>query len=359
VRIIDKYLLKEFALPLMYCFDAFVMLFIVLDLLDNLSDFLQYHAKLGQILHYYLIILPEALVMILPMSLLLAVLFCLSNLGKNNELIALRASGISVLRLATPLFGVGVISTAIVFFVNEAFVPRARENADAFKADLRGRTSKAEIENFFFVNTTERRDWFARRFKTRQRLLETVEVHQRTPDNKPLLDVFADSAVWSNGFWRFQQTDGYDYSSGQEAVWHVAETNFPAFNEPPKRLILEARRANDMTTAELRRHIAELQHARRKGHLPEYQVEFYRRYAFPWTCLVVMWIGVPLGMRSNRRSGAMMGVATALILVVAFYFLNYITLALGKGERIPPPLAAWLTNAVFGAVGALLLVRAN
>jgi len=359
VRIIDKYLLKEFALPLVYCFDAFVMLFIVLDLLDNLSDFLLYHAKFSQVLHYYLIILPEALVLILPMSLLLAVLFCLSNLGKNNELIALRASGVSILRLATPLLGVGVVSTGVVFFVNEAFVPRSKEKADAFKTELRGRGSKDEIENFFFANTTERRDWFARRFKTRQRLLETVEVHQRTPDNKPLLDLFADSAVWSNGLWRFQQTDGYDYSRVQETVWHVPETNFPAFTESPKRLALEARRANDMTTAELRRHIAELQHARRKGHLAEYQTELYRRYAFPWTCLVVMWIGVPLGMRGSRRGGAMMGVATALALVVAFYFLNYITLALGKGERIPPPLAAWLTNGIFGLVGAMLLVRAN
>jgi lipopolysaccharide export system permease protein len=359
VRIIDKYLLREFAVPLVYCLDAFLMLFIVLDLLDNLSDFLQYHAKIGQILHYYLIILPEAAVTILPMSLLLAVLFCLSNLGKNNEIIALRASGISVLRLATPLLGVGVLATGVVFFVGETFVPQSRDKANAFKSELRGRGSKSEIDNFFFANTNERRDWFARRFKTRQRLLETVEVHQRTADNKPLLDVFADSAVWSNGLWRFQQVDGYDYSHGQETFWHVPETNFPALTETPKRLALEARRPSDMTTAELRRHIAELEHARRRGHVADYRVEYYRRYASPWTCLIVMWIGVPLGMRSSRRGGAMMGIATALVLVVSFYFLSQINVALGRGEHLPPMLASWLTNAIFGAVGAALLLRAN
>jgi lipopolysaccharide export system permease protein len=360
VRIIDKYLLKEFALPLVYCFDAFVMLFIVLDLLDNLSNFLMYHAKFSAVLHYYLIILPEAVVMILPMSLLLAVMFCLSNLGKNNELIALRASGLSILRLALPLLAVGLAASVAVFLIDEAFVPRGKEKAEAFMADLRGRSSKYVLENFFFANTTERRDWFARRFDTRTRQLETVEIHQRSAANKPQLDIFADNAVWTNGQWRFRQADIYDYSRGPEtAPWRAIETNFPAFTEQPRRLILEARRASQMTTSELRRQIATLEHARRRGHVAEYQVEYYRRYAFPLTCFIVIWLGVPLGMRTSRRAGAMMGVATALLLVVAFYFLTNISLALGKGEHLPPALAAWLTNAIFATIGAVLLARAN
>src|SRR2546427_5190834 len=228
------------------------MLWIVLDLLDNLSDFLQYHARLGQVLHYYLITLPEAFVLILPMSLLLAVLFCLTNLGKNNELIALRASGVSVVRMAAPLLAVGLVASIAVFAVGQSYVPRSKEKADAFLIDLRGRGSKYMLENFFFANATEHRDWFARRFDTRNRQLETVEVHQRNADNKPQLDIFADSAVWSNGVWRFRQADIYDYSKGPEtAVWHVAQTNFPAFTEQPKRLILEARRPSQMTTTEL------------------------------------------------------------------------------------------------------------
>ena len=71
MRILDKYLLREFLLPVVYCFDAFVMLYIVQDLLGRLGDFIQYHAKVSQIVSYYLIILPEALVVMLPMALLL------------------------------------------------------------------------------------------------------------------------------------------------------------------------------------------------------------------------------------------------------------------------------------------------
>lgn len=359
MRILDKYLLREFAWPLLYCFDAFLMLFIVLDLLDNLADFLQYHARVGQVLQYYLIVLPGAFVLILPMSLLLAVLFCLSNLGKNNELIAMRASGVSLLRTGAPLFGVGVVATALVFWVNESFVPRAKEKADAFLFDLRGRGSRYTLENFFFANPAEHRDWFARRFDTRARRLETVEVHQRGADHRPLLDVFADSATWSNGQWQFAQADIYDYRGGRETVVRVAATNFPAFNESPKRLVLEGRRPSQMTVGELRRHILALEETRRRSQIAEYRVELQYRYAFPLTCFIVVWLGVPLGMQVSRRGGAMLGVATALGLVVAFYFLSHISLALGKGQHLPPAVAAWLTHAIFAAVGAALLARAQ
>ena len=82
MRILDKYLVKEFGLPLIYCFDAFVMLWFVLDLLGRLGDFLEAHATFVQIVRYYLITFPDVLVMIIPVSLLLGVMFCLSNLRR-------------------------------------------------------------------------------------------------------------------------------------------------------------------------------------------------------------------------------------------------------------------------------------
>jgi LPS export ABC transporter permease LptG len=357
VRIIDKYLLKEFALPLLYCFDAFLMLFLVLDLLENLGDFIQYHVRAGQILQYYLITLPDALVLLLPMSLLLAVLFCLSNLGKHNELIALRASGVGIGRIALPLLACGALATVVVFALNQSLVPRAKERADSFLSEMRGRGAKSVFANFFFANIPERRDWYARRFDTRARQLETVEVHQRNPTGAPLFDIFAETAVWTNNAWRFLQADVYDHARGQEVVFHVAETNLTAINESPRRLAVEGRQADQLTTSELRRHIDVLLHqTSRARRVAEYQVTYHYRFAFPLTCLIIIWLGVPLGTRVSRR-GPMLGVGVALLLIVAFYFLTNISLAMGKGERLPPALAAWLTNGVFTVVGAVLMAR--
>ena len=356
MRILDKYLLREFALPLLYCFDAFLMLWIVQDLLGNLSDFIQFHARLGQILHYYLIVLPEAFVLIIPMSLLLAVLFCLATLGKHNELIALRASGISVLRLAMPLLAMGVLASLLVFGVNEAFVPKSQERADAFMNELRGKGERNVLENFFFSNSVEHRDWYARRFNTRIGVLENVEIHEQRPDGTPRLDIFAERARWTSGAWAFYQVNIYDYRQTLASVAHVAETNFPAIKDAPDRLALEGRRPDELSSRELRRYIRALKRSGRTARIAQYQVTLHYRYAFPLTCFIVIWLGIPLGMRVSR-SGPMLSVGIALLLVVTFYFMTSITLAMGRGDRIPPALAAWLTNAIFAAVGAVLFVR--
>lgn len=356
MRIIDKYLLKEFAVPLMYCFDAFLMLWIVLDLFDNLSDFIQYHAALKDVFRYYLIVLPEAIVLILPMSLLLGVLFCLSNLGKHNELIAMRASGISVGRLAMPLLTIGALATVVVFGINEAFVPRAKERADAFMSILRGKGEKHVLENFFYFNPSDRRDWYVHRFNTHSGEMDHVEVRQQKPNGTPDLEIFAERARWADGKWTFYNADIYNYIQTQPTTVRVAETNFPAIKESAKRLAVEARKPDQLMTSELRRYIRLQKQSGRRARLAEYQVIHDYRYAFPLTCLLVVWIGIPLGMRVSRR-GPMLGVGMALLLVVAFYFMSNITLAMGKGERIPPLLAAWLTNAVFGIVGGVLLAR--
>ena len=352
MRILDKYLLREFLVPLLYCFDAFVMLYIVQDLLGRLGDFIQHHAKVTQVISYYLIILPEAVVMMLPMALLLATLFCLSNLGKNNELIAFRASGISNLRLATPFLIAGTVATVAVFFVYEFFVPTGKARAETFKSELHGHGSRTVLDNFFYANMTENRAWYIHRFNTQTKQLDFVEIHQRKPDGTALLDVFAKNATWVNGHWQFNDADVYDHTLPHDVLVRVAETNFPAFNETPIRLALEGREPEQLRINELHQQI---KHTTFK--LAAYKVELQRRFAFPLICLIVIWLGFPLGVHVSRRGGALLGVGTALVLVVAFFLVMNIALALGKGERIPPVMAAWLPDALFAGIGAVLMRR--
>ena len=358
MRILDRYLLREFAWPLLYCFDAFAMLMIVIDLFGSLNEFIDFHARLGTVAHYYLIIFPEMFVLIMPMSLLLALLFCLSNLGRHNELTAMRASGISLARLALPLLGVGLAATLVVFAVNELFVPRARERADALMATLKGKAERDVLENFFFANATEHRDWYARRFNTRLFEMENPEVHDRKPNGAPDCDIYAERARWIEGQWHFFTADVYDHRQDPPIVTRVAETNFPAIRDTPKRLAVEGKSPDQLTSAELRRYIRAQHRAGHTAGLAKYEVTYHYRYAFPLTCLIVVLMGIPLGMQVGR-SGPLLGVGTALVLVIAFYFLNNITLALGAGGRIPAVAAAWLTNAIFTIVGLVLLARAR
>ena len=356
MRILDKYLLREFAWPLLYCFDAFAMLMVVVDLFGTLDEFIGFHAPLSTVVHYYLILFPGMFVLIMPMSLLLGLLFCLSNLGKHNELIAMRVSGVSLARIAVPLLGIGLAATLVVFAVNELFVPRSKERADALMAALKGRGQRGVLENYFFDNAVERRDWYVRRFDTHTSEMENPEVHGRKPDGTPDSDVYAERALWIQGQWHFFGADVYDHRQNPPLVTRVGETNFPAFKESPRRLEVEGKQPDELTSSELRRYVRTQRRAGHTAGLAKYEVNLQYHYAFPWTCFIVVLIGIPLGMRVSR-SGPLLGVSTALMIVVAFYFLSHIALALGEGGRIPAMAAAWMTNLVFGGVGLTLLLR--
>ncbi len=358
MRIVDKYLLREFAWPLLYCFDAFAMLMIVIDLFSTLDEFITSHASFTAVFHYYLILFPEMFVLIMPMALLLGLLFCLANLSKYNELVAMRTSGISLVRLALPLLAIGLAATGAVFAVNELFVPHAREKADALRASMKGKGERDVLENFFFANSTEHRDWYARRFDTRRFEMDNAEVHDRKADGTPGVDLYAERARWIDNQWHFFNADVYDHRLEPPLVVRVTETNFPAFKESPKRLAVEGKQPDQLSSSELRRYIRTQRRANHLAGLAKYEVNLQYRYAFPLTCVIVVLMGIPLGMRVSR-SGPLLGVGTALTLVVAFYFLNNITLALGEGGRIPPAVAAWMTNAIFTSVGVVLLFRAR
>lgn len=358
VRTLDKYLLREFFWPLLYCFDAFALLWVVMELFDNLPEFVQHHAKIGQVLRYLFTTFPEAFVLLLPMSLLLGLLFCLANLAKHNELVAMRAGGVSMARLALPLLGIGVLGSVVVFAVNELFVPHARDQAARQMNALKGKGELGVIDNFFFANPSERRTWFAQRLNLVSNQMDSVEIHEDNADGTPRRDIYAVRARWINKMWQFYEVRIDDHTAGQSGTSYVAEANFPELKEKPDRLAIEGRKPEQLSTAELRRQLRAFQRTNQPRHITEFQVELHYRYAFPWICLLVVWIAIPLGTRVSR-SGPMLAVGATLMLVFAFYFLTQVALKLGTGGRVSPALAAWLTNIIFAIIGTVLLARAR
>ena len=117
MKIIDKYLLRTFMVPLVYCLVGFSMIFVIFDLFDHFSDFMEAKTSLLDILKYYLFILPSILSYIVPISLLLSVLYALSTLTRSNELTAMRASGVSLYRLMLPFMTMGLLFALAVLTV--------------------------------------------------------------------------------------------------------------------------------------------------------------------------------------------------------------------------------------------------
>jgi len=358
VRILNRYLLREFLLPFFYCLDAFALLWLVMDLFGRLDDFIEAKVTFFQAVRYYLVLFPEAFVQIIPMALLLGLLFSLANLARHNELLAMRAGGVSLIRLAAPLWGIGLAATIVVFAINEIFVPGAREKANTLMKIYRGKATPDMVENIFFTNLSAHRDWYIPRLNTRTGELLAPEVHERNPDGSPRRDIFAQRAFWNGSQWIFQAVDVYDHTAAVSPppVERFQQMTFPQLNETPQRLVTENKLPVEMTSRELRRTMRAFDRAGHRHRTAPLRATLHHRYAFPATCFFVIWIGLPLGLQT-RRSGALLSVGTALILVVAYYIVSQITFKLAAGGHLPAPLAAWLANLAFLVGGGVLLWR--
>ena len=206
MKLIDKYLLQTFLAPLVYCLLAFVMIYIVYDLFDNLPDFIEGRTPLLLVAKYYFILMPSVLVRIVPISLLLAVLYALYQLTKNNELTAMRASGVSLTRLMIPFVAVGVLASVAVAAVNETLGPSAAFWCRKFLAQQKRADDNVDVykkEVAFSLPNTDR-DWYVGEFDMRSFDMKNIVLTQQRHDRRS--DEYRLQAVrgrWLDNKWWF------------------------------------------------------------------------------------------------------------------------------------------------------------
>jgi lipopolysaccharide export system permease protein len=340
-------------------------LWVVFDLIgDNLPDFVAYKSKFREVVAYYWIVMPRTLVLVLPIALILSLLYCLSQFSRHNELTAMRAGGISVSRLTIPYLTVGLFCAAVVFVLNEEVVPSSLAKAEDFMSWQRTRQRRASqvIRPFFYSNRAAHREWMADEFRPDEGRLNGVSVMVRSAANAPAHYYSAKSATWQNGAWVFHDLISVDYDeTGQPIAFRnkpVAQQLMAEFTETPQTMLRAAQlhKPDHMTLEELRRRIEDGRNPPTPTVLRQLRMAYYDRFAHPWICVVVVLLGIPFGISSDRR-GTFLGIANSLALFFAYYLVINIDRALGQNGYLNPVVAAWLPNVTFGAVGAFFLSR--
>ena len=362
MKLLDKYLLRTLLVPLAYCLAAFNLLYIVFDLFGSLDNFVEAGTPLRRIAQYYAYLLPSAFFIIFPVSLLLAILYALSSLTKTNELVAMRACGISLFRLMTPIIAVGLIFSVLVAIVNESIAPHCAYWTDKF---LKMEKHKGAVDVFLasmlgFVNTPAERDWLIGEFDTRTFRMKDIALTQRYPDGTSE-KIQAARGEWLDGKWWFfevvrQRYDNQSNPMGRVRFAPMEEMNF--LTEKPADFLNEVK--DPLENPEFVS-VREMKHFMRTHRLaPTAQarllVNMHQRMAMPWTSFVVALFGIPLGAQSGRR-GAFIGIIAALFTFFLFFAMVQFCSALGKKGSLDPLIAAWLPNAVFFVAGCVLLYR--
>jgi lipopolysaccharide export system permease protein len=368
VRLLDRYLLRELLVPLAGCLVGFLVFLVSFDVFAMLEKFRDAQMGPSAIARYYLYSLPGFLNVILPMSLLLALLYALTNHSRHHELTAMRAAGISTWRLMVPYLGVGVLASLLLFAVNEWLAPDGPERAAAMLDKGTGKSSKDDWRRMTFANARDNRTWSIESCNIRTAEMVRPIILWETPDGGRR-EIYAESARYEEGSWVFANVRDVRYRGTNDPIpQSSALTNRLAFSdwrETPEFIRSEAKiaalsnvratKGAQLSLREIRTYL-ELNPDLPSGRRALLRTQFHARLAEPWRCVVVVLMAVPFGMPAGRRN-AFVGVASSIFIAFAFFIVQRLALALGTGGYVMPEISAWAPNAVFAAFGLWLTKR--
>ena len=358
MRLLDRYILGHFLQAYVYCIAAFISIWFIFDVSDNISNFLDQRVSRMLILKYYLTQVPQILVVLLPIALLLALLFSLGRMSRSNEIVSMLTAGVSLPRILAPLLLVALLTTGVSTFLNYSLAPHAEYARKTLLEDQKSRRAQRGLLGQIFRNRTDNRTWFIQQFYPGDNLFRTVHIIQQDANDNIVTNYLATRALYhpETRSWELQETKVIHYDEAgniTESIPYVESMMIADWSETPYRLSSANLRAEYLSVPELREYLqanADFPSAL----LAPFSTHLHYRLAAPWSCLVIALIAAPLGIGYSRR-GILSSVAAAIIIAFAMNFVTHLFLALGEGERISDWAAAWTPNILFGLLGLVLL----
>src|SRR6184192_4689368 len=177
VNLFDRYITRNFLQAYLYCIIGFISIWFIFDISDSISTFLDQHVGFGRVLEYYATQIPQILVILLPVSLLLALLFVLGRMSRSNEIVSMLTAGVSIPRVLAPLIGMGLLTVAGSFALNYALAPHAEMAKKNFIATAR--SHQVTVQGQIFRNRTDLRTWFVQSFRPGHNVFNNVQVLQQ------------------------------------------------------------------------------------------------------------------------------------------------------------------------------------
>ena len=348
---LDFYVFREFMIPFSILLFAFTFLFLIGDIFNDLSDFLDGKAPFAVTARYFIAKMPGNIRFVLPISVLLACMYTLANFGRNKEITAMRSSGLSLIRCGFSIFCVGFVVMLVNFWFNEQLVPYTEQE-------------KTLYNMLQYRSPDKLRDWLFQDFD-RNGIQHNVilKKYYFSASKEKILewDLRAESA-------KFDPKTGWHFSRVVRTPYHRT-LRLPGNPEKIKELVISAKEIpeepKDIVNAvkppdELPSWVIfNLLHDN-ASMVPSlrnvYKTVLYYRLAFPTVCFLCVFLGLPLAAK-NERAGIFLSIITAVGVVVVYQLLTEIFLVLGKQGFVPPIVGGLTPTVAFLLYGWFFVVR--
>ena len=349
---LDMYVMREFLIKLSVLFLVFVILFLLSDVFNELGAFLDAKASMSDFLMFLVLKLPGNIRFVMPIAMLLGCMWTMAAFGKNLEVTAMRASGVSLFRCGGAILLVGFLMTMINIHFNEALVPYTEREAVVLRESA---VKKVFEQNMLTYRSPDnQRNWFFRSFVNGKKH-SGVMLKKYREGNTLEWDLAAQRAEYdpANG-WIFYNVIRTPYS--RDGLMQKKSTRYKTLvlkkNEVPESAddIVNAIKDEEELPTWVIWSIVQRNPDMADRMQDIYMTVFYYRLAFPWACFLAVFLGIPLATK-NERSGNLLALIMAVVIIVVYIVIAQIFLVLGKQGLMPAPIAGLMPTIAFLVYG--------
>ncbi len=366
-QIIDTYILSGFLFYTVVVLASLVSMILVYEFFDLMGDMFRNKIAFGIMLQHLFFYTPQLIYDMVPVSVLVAVLVHLTILSKQNEVSAFKACGVSLYRLAMPILLGSAVFCGGLFAFNYQYVPKAYSKQDALRDLIKGRVTRQSWQHpdRKWIMGNDSRIYYYHYFDTAASAMSDVYVFDLEPNTFQLRrEIVAERATWSpvGKTWLFENgwsctftgSNCTGYLNFKRGSGRSESVTFPELNEPPEHFLRETPQYKQMNFMELDAYIKDL--AKSGIGTSKLEVQFYRKFSVPIFSVIMALLAVPFGFMVGNR-GAMTGIGVSIVIALSYMAINTLFEKVGDVRLLPPTMAAWSPDVLFGLVGVYLFLR--
>ncbi|MEO6911230.1 MAG: LptF/LptG family permease, partial [Edaphobacter sp.] len=363
--LLDDYVMREYATNFALILASFSALSIIFTFFELIGDIFRNRTPLFTVGDYLLNLIPFILYNVTPLCALVAVLVTFSSLSRSSEITAMKAAGVSLYRIVTPILIVTMMISAGLFAFDEVYLPAANRRQEALLSVIKDkpaqtflRPDRKWISGQSTVSGEPSRIFYYQFFDADKNVFANLSVFEFEPNTFVLKRrIFAASARWDSRVNRWVFDDGWQRTfSGETVASYQPFTvaTFPEIREQPGYFKKENIPSQEMSYGELSRYISDLKQS--GFDTTRLSVQLNRKIAYPLIALVMAILAIPFSLSMGKK-GSLTGIATAIGLAIAYWVVAGLFEAMGNVNTLPPILAAWSPDLLFGIAGTYLLLR--
>ena len=362
MRILDGHLTRLFIFALIFSLLGVWLTALIVDLVEHIDTFIDRHASLFLVAKYYVFWSPYMLGLTIPVAVLLACIFSVGQLARHNELLAIKAAGISLYRILLPLLILSVAVSFLTMIFGELVIPIANKKKGEIRNFEIGRKSKETnvLRRNIFVQSEDGRIFHLKNYNIETKTGNDVLV-QKILKNRLAEQLEAKKMSWRSNGWLFENgrerifPDSLSQISGEK--YRTFAKSFRADMKVKPEVFAERQKSpEEMGYFELAKYVKIRKRA--GAEVLRELTDLNSKISYPLINFIIVLFGAPIA-ANPRRSGMAVGVALTLLIAFCSYVIIKGALILGYTGTLSPTLAAWSANILFAILGTVLLIKAK